>query len=233
MNQDELKRAVALAAVDEILPLFDRGAIFGVGTGSTADMFIDALAAHKQRFAAAVASSERSTARLRAHGVKVVDLNEVNDLPVYIDGADEVTPALAMLKGGGGALTREKIVAAAARQFVCIADGSKLVEVLGRFPLPVEVIPMARELVVRHLLALGGTPRLRLASDGEPYRTDNGNHILDVSGLSITEPCGFERQLNDVVGVVTSGLFALRGADVLLLGTAQGVQRKCRLASAS
>lgn len=226
MNQDELKRAVALAAIEHVRPFFDRGAVLGIGTGSTADLFIDALAAHKSRFAGAVASSERSAQRLAGHGIRVVDLNDVTGLPVYVDGADEINAQLHMIKGGGGALTREKIVAAASERFVCIADASKMVGVLGRFPLPVEVIPMARAQVARRLAALGGTPTLRMtgANKDTPFITDNGNVILDVAGLSITDPEGLERALNEVVGVVASGLFALRGADVLLLGTEAGVR---------
>lgn len=224
MNQDELKQAVAVAAIEHVRPFFDQGAVLGIGTGSTADLFIDALAPFKDRFAAAVASSERSAQRLARHGIKVVDLNDVTALPVYVDGADEVTPRLAMVKGGGGALTREKIVAAVAQRFVCIADASKLVEVMGKFPLPVEVIPMARAQVARRLVALGGTPHLRSVADGTPYMTDNGNVILDVHGLAITDPVALETELDGVVGVVTCGLFARRGADVLLLGTADGVK---------
>jgi len=223
MNQDQLKQAVALAAIEHVRPYFDRGAVLGIGTGSTADLFIDALAAYKGRFAGAVASSERSAQRLAGHGIAVVDLNDVQGLPVYVDGADEITAQLHMIKGGGGALTREKIVAAASERFVCIADGSKMVEVLGRFPLPVEVIPMARAQVARRLVALGGTPTLRVKGDA-PFITDNGNVILDVAGLVINDPEDLERTLNAVVGVVASGLFALRGADVLLLGTETGVR---------
>lgn len=226
MNQNEMKQAVALAAIEHVRPLFDQDAIFGIGTGSTADLFIDALAAFKDRFAGAVASSERSGRRLREHGIKVVDLNTVTELPVYVDGADEVTEKLAMIKGGGGALTREKIVAAAAQRFICIADGSKLVAQLGRFPLPVEVIPMARALVARQLAVLGGEPRLRTGTDGHPWLTDNSNVILDVHGLSIPDPVALEIQLNGLVGVVASGLFAVRGADVLLLGTENGVETR-------
>ncbi|MCE2969893.1 MAG: ribose-5-phosphate isomerase RpiA [Burkholderiales bacterium] len=218
MTQDELKRAVAQAAVAYVVPHLDTGAVIGVGTGSTADLFIDALAPHGARLAGAVASSERSAKRLAGHGIRIVELNEVDTLPVYIDGADEIDGSFAMIKGGGGALTREKIVAAVARQFVCIADASKKVAVLGRFPLPVEVIPMARAYVARQLTALGGAPKLR-----EGFITDNGNLILDVHGLSITDPVGMETRINQIAGVVTNGLFAARGADVLLLGTEQGV----------
>jgi ribose 5-phosphate isomerase A len=218
MTQDELKRAVAQAAVAYVVPHLDTGAVIGVGTGSTADLFIDALAPHGARLAGAVASSERSAKRLAGHGIRIVELNEVDTLPVYIDGADEIDGSFAMIKGGGGALTREKIVAAVARQFVCIADASKKVAVLGRFPLPVEVIPMARAYVARQLTALGSAPKLR-----EGFITDNGNLILDVHGLSITDPVGMETRINQIAGVVTNGLFAARGADVLLLGTEQGV----------
>ena len=215
MTQDELKAAVARAAIDHLVP----GAIVGVGSGTTADRFIDELARVKGRFPGAVASSERSAARLRSHGIDVLDLNDVDELAVYVDGADEVTERLAMIKGGGGALTREKIVAAVARTFVCIADESKLVATLGRFPLPVEVIPMARAYVTREIAKLGGEPRLRAG-----FTTDNGNVILDVAGLAIPDPAALETALNNIVGVVTNGLFARRGADVLLLGTAAGVR---------
>jgi ribose 5-phosphate isomerase A len=215
MTQDELKAAVAREAVKYVV----EDAIAGVGTGSTADFFIDELAKIKGRIRGAVASSERSAARLRAHGVRVFDLNEADELPVYVDGADEVTEQLAMIKGGGGALTREKIVAAVARSFVCIADQSKLVPVLGRFPLPIEVIPMARSYVGREMVKLGGTPRLR-----EGFTTDNGNIVIDVAGLHITDPAALESRINDIPGVVTVGLFAKRGADVLLLATPAGVR---------
>ena len=219
MNQDELKQAVAQAAVDHVGTQVAAGAIIGVGTGSTANFFIDALAGIKDRIAATVASSEATRKRLEGHGFKVLDLNEVERMPVYIDGADEIDPGFAMIKGGGGALTREKIVAAVADSFVCICDASKQVATLGKFPLPVEVIPMARAQVARELQRLGGTPKLR-----EGFVTDNGNIILDVHGLSIADPVGLETQLNQIVGVVTNGLFARRGADVLLLGTAAGVK---------
>lgn len=215
MTQDQLKEAVARAAIAHVVP----DAIVGVGTGSTANFFIDALAEMKDRIPGAVASSEATRIRLEGHGIRVFDLNEASDIPVYVDGADEVNARLHMIKGGGGALTREKIVAAVASKFVCIADASKQVEVMGRFPLPVEVIPMAREHVARQLVKLGGQPKLR-----EGFVTDNGNIILDVHGLSITEPTELEARINEIVGVVTNGLFALRGADVLLLGTAEGVR---------
>lgn len=214
-SQDELKRAVAQAAVRHVQP----GAVLGVGTGSTVDLFIDAFAAAGIAVPAAVSSSERSTRRLLGLGIRVVDLNEVEELPVYIDGADEIDTRFCMIKGGGAALTREKIIAAVARCFVCIADASKRVAVLGRFPLPVEVIPLARSHVTRELAALGGQPKWR-----EGVTTDNGNVIIDVHGLRIDDPAGLEARINQIVGVVTNGLFAARGADVLLLGTPGGVQ---------
>ena len=215
MTQDELKQAVAHAALAYVV----EGKLVGVGTGSTARLFIEALAGIKERIAGAVASSEDTRRRLEGHGIKVFDLNDVSDLPVYIDGADEITVEMHMIKGGGGALTREKIVSAVARQFVCIADGSKLVPVLGNFPLPVEVIPMARAYVARELVKLGGTPVLR-----EGVVTDNGNLILDVKGWQILDPVDLETHLNQIVGVVSNGLFARRPADVCLLGTSSGVQ---------
>ena len=215
MNQDELKRAVARAALDYVIP----DAIIGVGSGSTANLFIDELARSKHRIAGTIASSQKTADRLAGHGIPVLDLNAVDELPVYIDGADEITFDLAMIKGGGGALTREKIVGAIAKQFVCIADESKLVDVLGRFPLPVEVIPMARSYVARELAKLGGQPVLRAG-----FTTDNGNVILDVHGLSIRNPVEMESTINQITGVVTVGLFARRGADVLLLGTPDGVK---------
>lgn len=218
-TQDELKRLVAQAAVRHVVP----NRILGVGTGSTVDLFIDALAAAGTPIAGAVSSSERSAQRLQGYGVRMLDLNEVDEIPVYIDGADEIDPGFCMIKGGGAALTREKIVAAVARTFVCIADGSKRVAVLGKFPLPVEVIPMARAHVARELAKLGGTPEWRAG-----VVTDNGNVILDVHGLSITDPAGTEACINQIVGVVTNGLFAARRADVLLLGTPEGVQESFR-----
>jgi ribose 5-phosphate isomerase A len=220
MTQDELKQAVARAAIDYVVD----GQIIGVGTGSTANFFIDELGKIKHRIKGAVASSEATAARLKSHGIAVFDLNEVDSMPVYIDGADEITAQGAMIKGGGAALTREKIVASVAAKFVCIADGSKLVETLGKFPLPVEVIPMAQTVVARKLAALGGEPRLRV-KDGKPLLTDNGCYIIDVHGLHITDPAGMEEQINGIVGVVTVGLFARSGADVGLLGTAEGVKR--------
>ncbi len=214
-TQQQLKREVAEAALRFVQP----GRVLGVGTGSTVDLFIDALAASKLDVRQAVSSSDRSTAKLAAIGIAVLDLNEVEDLPVYIDGADEIDPGLHMIKGGGAALTREKIIAAAAQRFVCIADASKKVDVLGRFPLPVEVIPMARAHVARALAALGGRPVWR-----QGVVTDNGNAILDVHGLSIADPVAMEAKINQIVGVVTNGLFAMRGADVLLLGGEDGVR---------
>lgn len=220
MTQDELKQAVALAAIDYVVD----GEIIGVGTGSTANFFIDELAKIKHRIKGAVASSEATAERLRGHGIQVFDLNEVDTMPVYIDGADEINAAGAMIKGGGAALTREKIVASVAQKFVCIADGSKLVDVLGTFPLPVEVIPMATSVAARKLSALGGEARLRM-KDGKPLVTDNACNILDVVGLSITEPAEIEAAINNIVGVVTVGLFARQGADVCLLGTPEGVKK--------
>ncbi len=214
MNQVEMKQAVARAAIE-----FVPQGIVGVGTGSTANFFIDELAKIKGRFDGAVASSEASAQRLRGYGIEVLDLNAVGQMDVYIDGADEITRHLHMIKGGGGALTREKIVAACSRQFVCLADQSKLVDVLGQFPLPIEVIPMARGYVARQLVKLGGQPQLR-----EGFVTDNGNIILDVLGLSILNPVELEGILNQIVGVVTNGLFAQRPADILLLGKESGVE---------
>lgn len=214
MTQDELKQHAALRALDYVID----GAIVGVGTGSTANFFIDGLATMKDRIAGAVASSEVSARRLAGHGIRLLDMNDVDDLPVYIDGADEIDASLAMIKGGGGAQTREKIVAAVARKFVCICDATKKVAQLGRFPLPVEVIPMARAQVARELTRLGGRPVLR-----EGFITDNGNLILDVHGLVISDPVELEVSIDGIVGVVTSGLFAKRGANVLLLATADGV----------
>jgi ribose 5-phosphate isomerase A len=216
MDANELKRAAAKAAIAYV----PEGGIIGVGTGSTANCFIDELIAVRRRIEATVASSEASAARLRAGGIQVLDLTAVDELPVYVDGADEITSHLYMIKGGGGALTREKIVAAVAKFFVCIADESKLVDVLGAFPLPVEVIPMARGHVARELVRLGGRPQLR-----EAFTTDNGNVILDVRGLDMSDPVGLEAALNQITGVVTNGLFARRGADVALLAGTQGVRK--------
>ena len=215
MTQDEQKRAAAAAAIQHI-PV---GCIVGVGTGSTANYFIDELAKIKNKIEGAVASSDATAQRLRSYGIEVLDLNNVIDLPVYVDGADEITEHLHMIKGGGGALTREKIVAAVARKFICITDQSKLVSVLGNFPLPVEVIPMARSYVAREIVLLGGQPALR-----QGFITDNGNVILDVHNLQIMNPVELEATLNQITGVVTNGLFARRSADTLLLGTDNGVR---------
>lgn len=215
MSLDAAKKAAADAALDYI----EAGAIVGVGTGSTANFFIDALARIKHKIDGTVASSDASAERLKRHGIAVLDLNSVNEVAVYVDGADEATKYLHLIKGGGGALTREKIVAAASKKFVCIADESKLVDVLGKFPLPIEVIPMARSYVAREMVKLGGSPVYR-----QGFKTDNGNVILDVHGLTIMEPSKLEAQLNNIAGVVTNGIFAMRPADVLLLGSAQGVR---------
>jgi len=214
MTQDEMKKASAIKALDFI----ENDTIVGVGTGSTVNHFIDALATIKQNITGAVSSSEESTKRLKAHGIEVFDLNSIDALDVYIDGADEITKHMSMIKGGGAALTREKIVAAVAKKFICIADDSKQVEVLGNFPLPVEVIPMARSYVARELVKLGGDPVYR-----QGVVTDNGNVILDVHNMSIVDPKALEDAINSIVGVVTNGLFAQRGADILVLGSAQGV----------
>ncbi len=217
MTQDELKRQVAQAALAHVV----EGKVVGVGSGSTVNLFIDALATIKGRIEGAVAASEASAERLKKHGIRVFDLNSVSELPVYVDGADEVTEHLHMIKGGGGALTREKIVAAVARTFVCICDASKLVPVLGKFPLPVEVVPMARSYVGREMLKRKMQPVLR-----EGFTTDNGNLILDCHGLTILDPPALEAELNQIAGVVTNGIFARRRADVLLLGGAGGVQTR-------
>jgi ribose 5-phosphate isomerase A len=214
LNQDELKRRVAEAALQ-----YAQEGVIGVGSGSTVNLFIDALATVKRRIDGAVAASEASAERLKKHGIRVFDLNSVNEVPVYVDGADEVTEHLHMIKGGGGALTREKIIAAVARKFVCICDASKLVPVLGKFPLPLEVIPMARSYVGREMLRRGAQPALR-----DNYKTDNGNLILDCRGLTILDPASLEAELNGIAGVVTNGIFARRPADVLLLGDAAGVK---------
>jgi len=214
MTQDEQKQIVAREALRYVV----EDAWLGVGSGSTASLFIDALAKSRLHIKGAVASSVKTAERLKSHGIDVEELNNVSDIPVYIDGADEVTAAGSMIKGGGGALTREKIVAAVARKFVCIADASKKVDVLGKFPLPVEVIPMARSYVARELVRLGGRPAWRMG-----FTTDNGNVILDVEGLSISDPVAMEDRINALAGVVTVGLFARRGADVILLGGPDGV----------
>jgi len=215
MTSDQLKQAAAEAAVDYI----QTGDIVGVGTGSTANFFIDGLAAIKGRIDGAVASSEASSDRLKGHGIEVLNLNNVGQLRVYVDGADEATKHLHLIKGGGGALTREKIVAEAAETFICIADHSKLVDRLGAFPLPIEVIPMAQSLVARAIVRLGGQPVLRSG-----FNTDNGNIIIDVQNLDILNPLEMEHEINQIPGVVTVGLFARRGADLLLLGSENGVQ---------
>ena len=218
MTQDELKQAVARAARDYVADRLPVGAILGVGTGSTANFFIDEIASIKDRLGGAVASSEATAKRLAGHGIRVLDLNDVDTIGIYVDGADEIDFAMAMIKGGGGALTREKIVAAVADTFVCICDASKRVQTLGRYPLPVEVIPMAGAYVSRELAKLGGTPKLR-----EGFLSDNGNLIVDLHGRSITDPVALEDRIDQIVGVVTNGLFARRRADVLLLAAEDGV----------
>jgi len=215
MTQDEMKKSAAIKALEFI----ENDTIVGVGTGSTVNFFIDALASLKDKITGAVSSSEESTKRLKAHGIDVFDLNSVDVLDVYIDGADEITRHMAMIKGGGAALTREKIVAAVAKKFICIADNSKQVKILGNFPLPVEVIPMARSYVARELVKLGGDPVYR-----QSVITDNGNVILDVHNFEIIDPKLLETQINAIVGVVTNGLFALRGADILVLASTEGIQ---------
>jgi ribose 5-phosphate isomerase A len=221
MTQDKLKQAVAISAIEYVID----GEIIGVGTGSTANFFIDELGKIKHRIKGAVASSEATAARLASHGIPVYDLNEVTEIAVYIDGADEINAAGHMIKGGGAALTREKIVASVSKQFVCIADASKLVETLGKFPLPVEVLPMARNAVMRQLAALGGQPKVRTKAGSEDiFVTDNGGNIIDVAGLAITDPVALETRINQIVGVVAVGLFAARGANVCLLGTPDGVR---------
>ncbi len=217
MDQNEMKQAVAKAALEYV----EVDTIIGVGTGSTANFFIDELATIKYKIKGAVASSEATADRLRGHGIEVFDLNMVDQMSVYVDGADETNKHMHLIKGGGGALTREKIVAAVAKKFVCIIDETKEVGVLGKFPLPVEVIPMARSYVAREIVKLGGEPVLR-----EGFTTDNGNIILDIHSMDIMEPVKFENQLNSIVGVVTNGLFAVRSADVLLVGTPEGVVSK-------
>lgn len=219
MNPNEFKQAVAQTAARYVVEKVPTGSVIGVGTGSTANLFIDALAPHMSSYRGAIASSEATRQRLENHGVKVLDLNEVDTLPIYVDGADEIDSELSMIKGGGGALTREKIVAAVADVFVCIADASKRVETLGKFPLPIEVLPMARAQIARALTSLGGKPVLR-----EGFVTDNGNQILDVHNLTISDPRTLESTINQWPGVVTNGLFALRGADILLLAGEEGVQ---------
>jgi ribose 5-phosphate isomerase A len=213
LSQDELKQQVAIAAIDYV-----KSGIIGVGTGSTANYFIEALAKVKNKIDGAVASSKATADRLQAHGIEVFDLNAIDGMEIYVDGADEITEHMHMLKGGGGALTREKIVAANAKEFICICDESKYVPVLGKFPLPVEVMPMARSYVARELTKMGGQPQLR------DFTTDNGNIILDVHDLSIQDPIEMEAQINQIVGVVTNGLFAKRPANILLLATHNGVK---------
>ena len=215
MSQDDLKQQAAKAALDYVT----HGAIVGVGSGSTANFFIAELAKIKHKIDGAVASSEKTAALLKQAGIHVFDLNSVHDLPIYVDGADEITQHLHMIKGGGGALTREKIIAAVATKFICVADESKLVGVLGKFPLPVEVIPMARSHVGREMVKLGGSPALR-----EDFKTDNGNLIIDVYDLNMTNPVELETTINQIPGVVTCGIFARRGADVLMLGTGNGLK---------
>lgn len=219
MNQDELKKAVAQAALDYIKPHLDQDSIIGVGTGSTANCFIDLLANIRNDFDGAVASSDATAERLKSHGIPVYDLNSAAPLEFYVDGADETNEHLELIKGGGGALTREKIVAAVSKTFICIADESKKVGILGAFPLPVEVVPMARSHVGREIVKLGGDPVYR-----EGFTTDNGNVILDIHNLDISRPIQVEEKLNNIVGIVTNGLFARRPADLLLLGTKDGVK---------
>ena len=213
LSQDELKKQVANAAIDYV-----KSGIIGVGTGSTANYFIDALAQIKHKIDGAVASSDATAERLRSHGIEVFDLNDINGMDIYVDGADEITEHMHMLKGGGGALTREKIVAANAKEFICICDESKYVPILGKFPLPIEVLPMAKSYVAREITKLGGQPQLR------DFKTDNSNLILDVHGLKIADPIEMETKINQIVGVVTNGLFAIRPANILLLATNEGVK---------
>jgi ribose 5-phosphate isomerase A len=213
LSQDELKKQVANAAIDYV-----KSGIIGVGTGSTANYFIDALAQIKHKIDGAVASSDATAERLRSHGIEVFDLNDINGMDIYVDGADEITEHMHMLKGGGGALTREKIVAANAKEFICICDESKYVPILGKFPLPIEVLPMAKSYVAREITKLGGQPQLR------DFKTDNGNLILDVHELKISDPIELEIKINQIVGVVTNGLFAVRPANILLLATSEGVK---------
>ena len=219
MSSEDLKRSAANAALEQVLPKLGRDSIIGIGTGSTANCFIDLLAEHRGVFDAAVASSDASAARLRQHGVTVIDLNAAASIVVYIDGADEVDPRRRLIKGGGGALTREKICAASADEFICIVDHTKVVDVLGTFPLPVEVVPMARGLVARAIVAAGGTPVLR-----EDFVTDNGNLILDVHGLKLTDPARMETDLNNVVGTVCNGIFAAQAADRVIVAGPAGTQ---------
>ncbi len=233
MNQDQLKQLVGEAARDEVLKL-PAGQILGIGTGSTANCFIDALAPHKNHFAGTVSSSNATTERLLKHGFKVLDPNEANQLPAYVDGADEIDPAGHMIKGGGGALTREKIIASMAKQFICICDSSKQVPILGNFALPVEIIPLSKGIVAQELAKLGGAVTLRMAKEtrtdlgqtpSQPFVTDNGGWILDVAGLKIANPLELEAQINQIAGVITVGLFAKEKADILLVSNASGVSR--------
>lgn len=233
MNQDQLKQLVGEAARDEVLKL-PAGQVLGIGTGSTANYFIDALAPHREHFLGTVSSSNATTERLLKHGFKVLDPNEVDQLPAYVDGADEIDPAGHMIKGGGGALTREKIIASMAQQFICICDASKQVPVLGNFALPVEIIPVSRGIVTQELAKLGGKVSLRMAKKtradlgktiSEPFLTDNGAWILDVAGLQITNPRALETQVNQIAGVITVGLFAKEKADILLVSNTSGVSR--------
>ena len=233
MNQDQLKQLVGEAARDEVLKL-PAGQVLGIGTGSTANCFIDALAPHSGHFLGTVSSSNATTERLLKHGFKVLDPNEVDKLPAYVDGADEIDPAGHMIKGGGGALTREKIIASMAQQFICICDASKQVPILGNFSLPVEIIPVSRGIVTQELAKLGGKVSLRVAKNtradlgqtpSEPFVTDNGAWILDVAGLQITNPLALETQINQIAGVITVGLFAKEKADILLVSNASGVSR--------
>ncbi|MES2587143.1 MAG: ribose-5-phosphate isomerase RpiA [Pseudomonadota bacterium] len=233
MNQDQLKQLVGEAARDEVLKL-PAGQVLGIGTGSTANCFIDALAPHREHFSGTVSSSNATTERLLKHGFKVLDPNEVVHLPAYVDGADEIDPAGHMIKGGGGALTREKIIASMAKQFICICDASKQVPVLGSFALPVEIIPLSKGVVTQELAKLGGTVTLRMAKEtrsdlgqtsSQPFVTDNGGWILDIAGLKIVNPLALEAQINQIAGVITVGLFAKEKADILLVSNASGVSR--------
>ena len=233
MNQDQLKQLVGEAARDEVLKL-PAGQVLGIGTGSTANCFIDALAPHKEHFSGTVSSSNATTERLLMHGFKVLDPNDVDVLPAYVDGADEIDPAGHMIKGGGGALTREKIIASMAKQFICICDASKQVAVLGNFALPVEIIPLSKGIVTQELAKLGGTVSLRVSKDAradlgqppnQPFVTDNGGWILDVAGLRISNPLELESHINQIAGVITVGLFAKEKADILLVSNSEGVSR--------
>ena len=227
MTQDELKALVAKSAVEEILQTTRTSDLIGMGTGSTVNFLIDALAEHSSRFSGVVSSSEATSLRLRSHGFEVIEANAVSDLPIYVDGADEINPFGQMIKGGGGALTREKIVAALAQRFICICDASKLVDVLGQFPLPIEIIPMARAQITRFLEQLGGQVTLRLAAQqvDQPFVTDNAGWILDVRGLQITDPAALEAELNQIPGIICNGIFAQHSADVLLISGDNQVRR--------